>query len=139
MNTTVENNVKQIVNTGLGAIGELSASINENKGKAQAKIEETQSQVKKYFDTLQLKGATDDGELSIKVRGQVKELFETLDNTVKNIDEFTTTSYAKLKLELAKYDISLPEYKEVSEKIDAALAAGKSKVEGLFASFKKEV
>ena len=134
----IEKNVKEIVNTGLGAIGDLEASLNDGKSKAQAKIEETQNQVKKYFDTLQLKGATDDSELAVKVRGQVKELFETLDNAIKNVDEFTNTNYAKLKLELGKYDISLPEYKEVSEKINSAIAEGKSKVEGLLASFKKE-
>ena len=136
--TKIEENIKEIINTGLGAFSELESSINENKGKVQMKIEETQTQVKKYFDDLKTKGAADNSEIAVKVRGQVSELFVTIDTTIKNVDDFTNENLAKLKLQLAKYDITLPEYEELSQKVNAAIADGQSKVEGFVASFKKE-
>ena len=134
----IEKTVKDIVNTGLGAINALKANFEESKQKAVDFLNSKQDEFKKFFDELELKGQTDQSEMSVEVREKVKEIFKTIYEYQNKLNEMAEENFAKLRLELSKHNITLPELDELKSNIQKSIDEGKGKIEGVVDNIKQK-
>jgi adenylyl- and sulfurtransferase ThiI len=104
----LEKNVKELINTGLGAYVGVRDSLAGGQKSAAEFVEETRENLKKTLSDLQLKGQTDNDEIVVKVRDAVKDLLKTVSEYQGKIGEAVDENYAKLRVELAKFNVNLP-------------------------------
>ena len=80
----------------------------------------------------------DKSEFSVSVRNKVKEVFKAISDLQTKIEEITDENMAKLKLELAKYNITVPELSEIKANVEKAIEDGKLKVDEFVSVFNKK-
>lgn len=112
----LEKNVKELVNTGLGAYAGVRDSIADGQKGAVDFVTETQENLKKALSDLQLKGQTDKDEFVVSVREAVKDLLKTVSEYQAKIGEVVDENYAKVRVQLAKLNINLPALGEIAPK-----------------------
>ena len=133
-----EKKLKEIVHTGLGAISALKQNFDENKQKAAEFLTNKQADLKKFFDELELKGQTDQDEMSKQVREKLKDIFKSLHEYQTKMDEFAEENFANLRLEMSKHNINLPELDEIKSNVKKTLDEGKSKLGGVVGGIKQK-
>lgn len=116
----LEKNVKELVNTGLGAYVGVRDSLVDGQKQTVEFVSETRENLKKALSDLQLKGQTDTDELVVTVREKVKELLKTVSEYQAKASEVIDENYAKLRVELAKFNVNLPALSEIAPKAKAA-------------------
>lgn len=104
----LEKNVKELVNTGLGAYVGVRDSLADGQKGAAEFVTETRENLKKALSDLQLKGQTDTDELVVSVRDAVKDLLKTVTEYQTKIGEAIDENYAKVRVQLQKLNIDLP-------------------------------
>jgi hypothetical protein len=110
----LEKNVKELVNTGLGAYAGVRDSLADGQKGAVAFVEETRENLKKALSDLQLKGQTDKDEVVVAIREKVKDLLKTATEYQEKFAELIDENYAKLRVELAKINVNLPALSEIA-------------------------
>ena len=116
----LEKNVKELVNTGLGAYAGVRDSLADGQKGAVEFVTETQENLKKALSDLQLKGQTDKDEFVVSVREAVKDLLKTVSEYQAKVGEVVDENYAKVRVQLAKLNINLPALGEIAPKSKAA-------------------
>ncbi|MFO1524843.1 MAG: hypothetical protein U1F16_02585 [Turneriella sp.] len=117
---SLEKNVKEIVNTTLGAYVGVRETVADKQKQAAEFVTETQDNLKKALSDLQLKGQTDNSEVVVKVRDTVKDLLKQISEYQSKIGESIDDTYAKVRVELARYNINLPALDDLKPKAKAA-------------------
>lgn len=117
---TLEKNVKELVNTGLGAYVGVRETLADSQQQTVEFVNETRDNLKKALSDLQLKGQTDTDEVVVTVREKVKDLLKTVSEYQTKASEVIDENYAKLRVELAKFNINLPALSEIAPKAKAA-------------------
>jgi hypothetical protein len=112
----LEKNVKELVNTGLGAYAGVRDSVADSQKGAVQFVTETRENLKKALSDLQLKGQTDKDELVVSVREAVKDLLKTVTEYQDKIGELIDENYAKVRVQLAKLNVNLPALGEIAPK-----------------------
>ncbi len=134
----MEKEVKDAVNTGLGAITLATENFEELRQNTIDFVDAKQAEIEKFFDELQLKGQTDKSEFSVEVREKVKEGFKALSEYELKAKELFDEYYARLRVELGKYDIDLPEFSDIQLNIENTINSGKEKINSLIQTEKEE-
>lgn len=116
---SLEKNVKEIVNTTLGAYVGVRETVTGTQQQAVDFVTDAQDNLKKALSDLQLKGQTDNSEIVVKVRETVKDLLKQVSEYQTKVSESVEEGYAKVRVELAKLNINLPALGDLKPKSKA--------------------